>query len=78
MAFLTKDPGRVPCSRYGHNSESCAPVALATADIVADATGQPVTYELLDHMMSLVVNDHDDPESLIREHGTAEQIELLD
>jgi hypothetical protein len=77
LRYLTRDGGRVPCSRYGHDSQSCAPVALAVAEIVAEATGEPVTREALDHAMSLVVNDHDDPFTLIREHGNAEQRALI-
>lgn len=69
ITYLTKDSGRVPCSRYGWDSRSCAPVAWATASIVAGANGEIVTVELLDHMMSLVVNNHDDPEDLIRDYG---------
>jgi hypothetical protein len=78
IAFLERDGGRVPCSRYGWDSESCAPVAVAVARIIEDATGEEMTEDSLDHVMGLVVNDHDDPETLIREHGTPEQQELLD
>jgi hypothetical protein len=56
----------VPCSRYGFDTESCVPVALSLAALVTDANGEPDDWcELLDHMMSLVVNDHDDPATLI-------------
>jgi hypothetical protein len=68
---------RVPCSRYGWDSESCAPVAWRVAEIIADATGEPITEDELDYAMGLVVNDHDDVESLLREHGTPEDLELL-
>lgn len=66
---------RTPGSRYGHNSRECAPVAYATAVIVAGESGEPVTEELLDHMMSLVVNNHDDPEDLIRDYGSLYDID---
>lgn len=71
LAFLTQDAGRVPCSRYGFDSESCAPVAFAAAWIVAAETdeGTPPSRETLDYVMGLVVNDHDDPEYLIRNYG---------
>lgn len=78
LDYLTLDPGAVcPCSRYGHDSASCAPVALAVAEIVAAETGELPTREQLDHAMGLVVNDHDDPYTLIRDHGSAEQRELI-
>ena len=67
--YLTQDSGRVPCSRYGWDSDSCAPAAYATARIVAAETGEPVTRESLEFAMSLVVNDRDDPEYLIRNYG---------
>lgn len=76
--FLLQDTGAVPCSRYGWDSESCFPVVWACALIFQDANGEEITFELLDHLMGLAVNDHDDIESLIRDHGTSEQIELLE
>ncbi len=76
--LLTADGGRVPCSRYGRNSEDCWPYAWALAEIAADANGDEITEEALDYYMGLVVNDHDDVESLIAAHGTREQLDLLD
>lgn len=70
LAFLTRDSGRVPCSRYGWDSASCSPVVFAVATIVAEETGEPLTKESLDWIMGLVVNDHDDPETMIRDYGT--------
>ena len=80
IRFLTqdKDKGRVPCSRYGWDSESCAPVAYAAAVIVAGETGEDVTEDSLDYMMGLVVNDHDDPEYLIRHYGALYGFEPAD
>jgi hypothetical protein len=66
---LAEDSGRVPCSRYGWDSRSCAPVAYAAAVIVWNETGEGEFADILDHCMSLVVNDHDDPEYLIRNYG---------
>lgn len=78
VAFLTQEGNfRVPCSRFGHDSASCAPVAYALAEIIADANGDPIDTEQLDYCMGLVVNDHDDVRSLIVEHGTADQVELI-
>ncbi len=56
---------QVPCSRYGTDTETCAVVAASVALIYADATGDPVTTDSLDHIMGLVVNDHDDIEYLL-------------
>lgn len=78
LDYLEEDPGKVPCSRYGFDSASCAPVAYAVARIVAEETGEPLTHEALDHAMSLVVNDHDDPAYLVREYGTDQERELLE
>lgn len=78
IAYLERDGGAVPCSRYGRNSESCAPVAWRVAEIIEGATGEPITEDGLDYIMGLVVNDHDDPESLIRVHGTPDDLDLLE
>ena len=70
IEYLTTDGGRVPCSRYGYDSQSCAPVAYAAALILEGETGEPMTLEDLDHTMGLVVNDHDDIEYMLREYGS--------
>lgn len=70
IAFLTRDGNlRVPCSRYGHDSLSCAKVAVKVEAILAAETGEETTEESLDYVMGLVVNDHDDPEYLLRNYG---------
>ena len=69
LKYLLTDTGRVPCSRYGYDSASCAPVAWALSVILRGETSEPTTKEGLDHLMGLVVNDYDDPEDLIREYG---------
>lgn len=66
---------RVPCSRYGSSTSSCASVAYVVALIVSGETGEIITEGSLDHAMSLVVNDHDDPETLIREYGSLYEID---
>ena len=67
--YLRQNPGRVPCSRYGWNTESCAPIAAACAVIMQGETAEPSTYASLDHMMGLVVNDHEDPAYLMANYG---------
>lgn len=68
---------RVPCSRYGYDTESCIPVAIRLANIIADASGEPLAAELLEHAMSLVVNNHEDVSTVLTEHGgTPEDYEL--
>ena len=69
IKYLTKESGRVPCSRYGRDSEECAPVAWRVAYLLARETGEPITYDSLDYTMSLVVNDHDDVAYIIRSYG---------
>ena len=59
----TNDAGHLytPGSRYGRTSRDCAPVAYRACQAIGDT--DPGS---LSHMMGLVVNDHDDPEGLIR------------
>jgi len=68
---------RVPCSRYGFDTESCVPVASATARAYADAAGEELSTETLDLAMSLIVNDSDDPADLILSHGTDADVRTL-
>ena len=66
LAHLMRDGNlRVPCSRYGHDTETCAPVAYTAAAKYAEETGEPLTLDSLDYMMGLVVNDHDDVERFL-------------
>lgn len=69
--YLLGDDGnmRVPCSRYGHDTISCIPITFAVVTIMAQETGEPVTTEGIDHIMGLVVNDHEDPDYIIRNYG---------
>lgn len=73
IAYLTQDGKgshwRTPASRYGWNSGACAPVAYAVGVILAGETGEPLTIGTLDYVMGLVVNNHDDPEALLRDYG---------
>lgn len=70
LEFLRRDGNlRVPCSRYGGDTFSCAPTAYRLAELIADATGEPITEESLDRAMGLVVNNHDDVAYLLIEHG---------
>lgn len=63
----------VPCSVWGHDSESCAPVAWRIAEIHSlHGSGDPVTFDDIDGAMSLVVNDHDGIAELLRDHGDDE------
>ena len=69
--YLTLDGPHdaVLCSRYGHDSASCAPVAWRFAYVVAREQGEPITFDDLDHAMSLVVGNHDDVAYIIRTYG---------
>jgi len=70
MKFLMQDGNlRVPCSRYGRDTVSCAPVAWRLAYIWAREMGEPITRDLLDNAMGLVVNDHEDVAYVIRTYG---------
>lgn len=59
----------VPGSRYGTDTETCAPVAAAVALIFAEANGDEVDHDSAEHAMGLVVNGHDDVARLINEHA---------
>jgi hypothetical protein len=63
-------PGQAdaPCSRYGRSRSSWFPVAYATAVIVCNETDGDWAATLY-HCISLVVNDHDDPEYMLRNYG---------
>lgn len=67
----TNDSGwlHVPCSRYGSTSRECAPVAWRVSYLIAKETGGPITFELLDSVMSQVVNDSDDPAYIVNNYG---------
>jgi hypothetical protein len=73
IAYLTsdgRDDGlRVPCSRYGRNTAECAPVAWRVAYLYAREAGEPITRDLLDECMGLVVNDSDDVAYTVRQYG---------
>lgn len=70
MAFLMQDGNlRVPGGRYGSDTRSCAPLALALAKIMEYHNGEVMSYYQLDYDMGLVVNDSDAVEADIREYG---------
>jgi hypothetical protein len=70
IQYLLKDGNlRVPASRYGWDTVSCAPVAWRLAYLVARETGAAITTDDLDHAMGLVVNDDDDVAYMVRTYG---------
>lgn len=74
IAYLMEDGDlAVPCSRYGRCTSDCAEVCWLAAEAFADATGEEIQYGMLDHLMGLVVNDHDDIAHLVNsiEHDWA-------
>jgi hypothetical protein len=58
-----------PGCLYGNHSSDCAPVAYVLALVVADSTDSEMGAELLHYCMGLVVNSHDDVESLLSDHA---------
>lgn len=60
---------RTPASPYGHDTASCAPLAVAVQTILTGETGEPVTVDGLEHVMGLVVNGHPDPGYLMATYG---------
>jgi len=74
-AFLMQDGNLgVPGGRYGSDTRSCAPVAIALAKIMQYANGEPITYYQLDSDMGLVVNSSDDVAYSINQY--AELVDL--
>lgn len=69
--------GATPCSRYGRDSEDCAPFAVAAFLVLEHANGEADDpAATLDWTMSLVVNDHDDPARVIVDYWHAVPIRL--
>lgn len=60
----------VPCSRYGTDTKSCAPVAALLALIICECNGDEVRRADADHAMGLVVNDQEDVARLINENAS--------
>ena len=74
LAYLTapESSGKVPCSRYGRDSDECAPVAIELARIYGDNDGAGFSIDRLDSCMGWVVNDNDGVASLLNEYASAE------
>ena len=70
IAQLTREGNyRVPCSRYGNNTAECADTAYRAMQAYLDASSADDEGELLEYLMGLVVNDHDDIAYLLIEHN---------
>lgn len=67
--LMTEGNLRVPASRYGSDTEDCAPVAWRLAYLMARENSEPLTTESLDYAMGLVVNDHDDVAYIVNHYG---------
>lgn len=57
----------VPCSRYGRDADDVAPWAILTAAVYADANGDE-GWDVLEHCLSMVVNDSDGPAELLADY----------
>ncbi|HKY60930.1 MAG TPA: hypothetical protein VJP59_07960 [Gemmatimonadota bacterium] len=78
-AFLGQDGNlAVPGGRYGTDTESCIPVAIALARTYCFQCGTEVTYGDLDWAMSEVVNSTDGVSSLLRAYGEEAGIDVRD
>lgn len=71
--YLSEDPGLVPCSRYGRDSEECAPWAIACEIIHFEASGETHDEPELNlgYFMGLVVNDADSVLEIVRDYWYA-------
>lgn len=77
LVYLAKSAGDAPYSRYGVRTDDHTPIILAVARIYAESAGE-LTESILNSAASLVVNDSDEVAVMIVDHGTAEEIALLD
>lgn len=71
IAYLTREGNlRVPFSRYGSDSLECAAVAWRVHKNLLWHTGELNAPEevALDHLMRMVVNDHDDIAYTLKEY----------
>jgi hypothetical protein len=76
--FLNCDGNlHVPCSRYGTDTFQCTEVAIVAERVYCREAGTPVTVAGIDRTMGLVVNDSDEIQQLIEDHGTKEEQEFL-
>lgn len=70
LDYLMSDGDLACFSPYGDRTSECAPIAIALGEIVQAATeGGPITSDLLDGMMSQVVNGSDDVRSILSDHA---------
>jgi hypothetical protein len=70
IEYLMKDGNlKVPCSRYGTDTKTCAEVAWAAEVVYCGVAPSTMTFETLDEMMAMVVNNSDDVLYLLREYG---------
>ena len=79
-AYICSDTGRILCSRYGRQSYELVPIALALLALYEDSNGgDGDDLDILDGILSELVNDADEPETLIlQNHGPREASRLLD
>jgi hypothetical protein len=82
MAFLMQWGNlAVPGGRYGRDTLSCAPVAIALSKVMQYNDGEPISYYKLDSDMGLVVNGSDDVAYAINNYAELVDLdpsELLD
>lgn len=78
-AYAERDGGLIPCSRYVNRyGDGLGDLVVALVAIIEDATSEPVTFEGIDHLVSLIVNNHDDVGTLLVQHGPSVGIEPTD
>lgn len=75
IAYLTREGWelRVPCSRYGSDSDDCAPIAWRISELTQRESGEPITTDTLDGSMSWVVTDSDTVAEVLAKYGTDEE-----
>ena len=70
--YLLQDGNlRVPGGIYGTDTKTCADLAVPVLVILQGETGEPFSFEGVDHLMGLVVNGHPDPGYLMATYGPA-------
>ena len=78
VRYLSRDGGKVPCSRYGRTGRECAVVAALVDAILEADTASLRSARSATEIMAHVVNNLDDPAVTIVKDGPAHGINPYD
>jgi len=69
-ALVERDTGDAPASPYGVKARDWMPVAVAACIVLQGETGERLTEDDVDHVVSMVVNGHEDVAYILVTYGT--------